>query len=88
MASSFPRATSGWDRGSSTASGPPAASSVDLDGRQHARPHQADADDDRTVPPKPGYSRAPLRHASVAARPDAVVADLRAAFAEADARAA
>jgi len=57
---------------------------VELDGRQHARPHQADRDDDRDL-----WLR---RHRYVARRygarqidqrPDVVIADLLAAFAEA-----
>jgi very-short-patch-repair endonuclease len=57
---------------------------VELDGRQHARPHQADSDDDRDLW---------LRHNRYVARrygdkqvdgqPHAVIADLRAAFDEA-----
>ncbi|MGZ8647032.1 MAG: DUF559 domain-containing protein [Solirubrobacteraceae bacterium] len=57
---------------------------VELDGRQHARPHQADADDDRDlwlrshryVPCR--YGTKQLDHGS-----DDVIADLLAAFAEA-----
>ncbi|HET9740560.1 MAG TPA: type IV toxin-antitoxin system AbiEi family antitoxin domain-containing protein [Solirubrobacteraceae bacterium] len=57
---------------------------VELDGRQHARPHQADADDDRDlwlrhhrfVPRRYGIKQVDRHH-------DAVIADLLAAFADA-----
>ena len=62
---------------------------VELDGRQHARPHQADADDDRDLwLRRHGYVVRRYGTRQVAEQPDAVVADLLAAFAEADAPAA
>jgi very-short-patch-repair endonuclease len=57
---------------------------VELDGRQHTRPHQADLDDDRDL-----YLRAnhyvPRRYGTkqVDDRPEAVIADLNQAFTEA-----
>lgn len=54
---------------------------VELDGRQHARPHQADTDDDRDL-----YLRrrryVPRRYGTkqVDDRPDDVIADLLEAF--------
>jgi very-short-patch-repair endonuclease len=57
---------------------------VELDGRQHERPHQADSDDDRDLWLRAnGYVARRYGQRQVDARPDAVIADLRNAFAEA-----
>jgi hypothetical protein len=55
---------------------------VELDGRQHARPHQADADDDRDLWLRgQGYVVRRYGIRQVVEQPDAVIADLRAAIA-------
>jgi very-short-patch-repair endonuclease/predicted transcriptional regulator of viral defense system len=60
---------------------------VELDGRQHERPHQADSDDDRDLWLRAnGYVARRYGQRQVDERPDAVIADLRGAFAEAPAR--
>jgi very-short-patch-repair endonuclease len=57
---------------------------VELDGRQHERPRQADEDDDRDLwLRRHGYVARRYGERQIAARPDAVVADLEAAFVEA-----
>jgi very-short-patch-repair endonuclease/predicted transcriptional regulator of viral defense system len=57
---------------------------VELDGRQHERPHQADTDDDRDLWLRSnGYVARRYGQRQVDERPDAVIADLRNAFAEA-----
>jgi very-short-patch-repair endonuclease len=57
---------------------------VELDGRQHERPHQADSDDDRDLWLRSnGYVARRYGQRQVDERPDAVIADLRNAFAEA-----
>jgi very-short-patch-repair endonuclease len=57
---------------------------VELDGRQHERPRQADEDDDRDLwLRRHGYVARRYGERQIAARPNAVVADLEAAFVEA-----
>jgi very-short-patch-repair endonuclease len=57
---------------------------VELDGRQHERPHQADSDDDRDLWLRShGYVTRRYGKRQIDERPDDVVADLRDAFAEA-----
>jgi very-short-patch-repair endonuclease len=54
---------------------------VELDGGQHDRPHQADTDRDRDLWLRAhGYATRRYGHGQIAARPDAVVADLLAAL--------
>jgi very-short-patch-repair endonuclease len=57
---------------------------VELDGRQHTRPHQADSDDDRDLWLR-GHGYIPRRYGErqVKHRPDDVIDDLLDAFAEA-----
>jgi len=57
---------------------------VELDGRQHERPRQADSDDDRDLwLRRHGYVARRYGKRQIEGRPDAVVADLRDAFAQA-----
>ena len=57
---------------------------VELDGRQHERPHQADADDDRDLwLRRHGYVARRYGKRQIEQRPDEVIADLLDAFAEA-----
>jgi very-short-patch-repair endonuclease len=57
---------------------------VELDGRQHERPHQADCDDDRDLwLRRHGYVARRYGKRQLDERPDDVIADLRDAFAEA-----
>ena len=57
---------------------------VELDGRQHERPHQADSDDDRDLWLRaPGYVARRYAKKQIDGRPQAVIADRLAAFAEA-----
>jgi very-short-patch-repair endonuclease len=57
---------------------------VELDGRQHERPHQADSDDDRDLwLRRHGYVTRRYGKRQIDERPDEVLADLRDAFAEA-----
>jgi len=57
---------------------------VELDGRQHERPHQAASDDDRDLWLRAnGYVARRYGQRQVDERPDAVITDLRSAFAEA-----
>jgi very-short-patch-repair endonuclease len=57
---------------------------VELDGRQHTRPHQADSDDDRDLWLRANrYVARRYGQTQVDERPDAVSNDLEAAFAEA-----
>jgi very-short-patch-repair endonuclease len=57
---------------------------VELDGRQHARPHQADSDDDRDLwLRRHGYVTRRYGTKQIDEQPDAALADLRAAFKEA-----
>jgi very-short-patch-repair endonuclease/predicted transcriptional regulator of viral defense system len=57
---------------------------VELDGRQHDRPHQADRDDDRDLwLRRNGYVARRYGTTQVTTRPDDVIADLRDAFAQA-----
>jgi hypothetical protein len=58
---------------------------VELDGRQHTRPHQADSDDDRDLwLRRQGYVTRRYGKRQVDERPDDVIADLLDAFAQAD----
>jgi very-short-patch-repair endonuclease len=57
---------------------------VELDGRQHERPRQADSDDDRDLwLRRHGYVARRYGKRQIEGRPDAVVADLEDAFAQA-----
>ena len=57
---------------------------VELDGRQHDRPHQADSDDDRDLWLRRNhYVARRYGKKQIAARPDDVIADLEDAFAQA-----
>jgi very-short-patch-repair endonuclease len=57
---------------------------VELDGRQHERPHQADSDDDRDLwLRRHGYVVRRYGKRQIEQRPDEVIADLLNAFAEA-----
>jgi very-short-patch-repair endonuclease len=57
---------------------------VELDGRQHERPHQADCDDDRDLwLRRNGYVARRYGTRQVGGRPDDVIADLLSAFEEA-----
>jgi very-short-patch-repair endonuclease len=57
---------------------------VELDGRQHERPHQADSDDDRDLwLRRHGYVARRYGKRQIEQRPDEVIADLLEAFAEA-----
>jgi very-short-patch-repair endonuclease len=57
---------------------------VELDGRQHQRPHQADSDDDRDLwLRRHGYIARRYGKKQLEARPDDVIADLEDAFAQA-----
>ena len=57
---------------------------VELDGRQHARPHQADADDDRDLWLRRNrYVARRYGTSQIDTRPDDVIADLEDAFAQA-----
>jgi very-short-patch-repair endonuclease len=57
---------------------------VELDGRQHERPHQADCDDDRDLwLRRHGYVVRRYGKRQIEQRPDEVIADLRHAFGEA-----
>jgi very-short-patch-repair endonuclease len=57
---------------------------VELDGRQHERPHQADSDDDRDLwLRRHGYVARRYGKGQIEQRPDQVIADLLNAFAEA-----
>jgi very-short-patch-repair endonuclease len=57
---------------------------VELDGRQHDRPHQADSDDDRDLwLRRHGYIARRYGKKQIEARPDDVIADLEEAFAQA-----
>jgi very-short-patch-repair endonuclease len=57
---------------------------VELDGRQHERPHQADSDDDRDLwLRRHGYVARRYGKRQIEERPDEVIADLLDAFAEA-----
>jgi very-short-patch-repair endonuclease len=57
---------------------------VELDGRQHDRPHQADSDDDRDLwLRRNGYVARRYGKRQLDDRPDEVIEDLRNAFAEA-----
>jgi very-short-patch-repair endonuclease len=56
---------------------------VELDGRQHERPHQADSDDDRDLWLRAhGYTKRRYGKKQIDQQPDAVVTDLLAAFAQ------
>jgi very-short-patch-repair endonuclease len=58
---------------------------VELDGRQHERPHQADTDDDRDLwLRRHGYVGRRYGKRQIEQRPDDVIADLLNAFAEAE----
>jgi len=57
---------------------------IELDGRQHQRPHQADSDDDRDLwLRRHGYVARRYGKRQIEQRPDEVIADLLDAFAEA-----
>ncbi|HEX6744606.1 MAG TPA: DUF559 domain-containing protein, partial [Solirubrobacteraceae bacterium] len=57
---------------------------VELDGRQHERPHQADSDDDRDLwLRRHRYVARRYGKRQIQQRPDDVIADLLDAFAEA-----
>jgi very-short-patch-repair endonuclease len=57
---------------------------AELDGRQHARPHQADSDDDRDLwLRRHGYVTRRYGTKQIDEQPDAVLGDLKAAFKEA-----
>ena len=57
---------------------------VELDGRQHQRPHQADSDDDRDLwLRRHGYIARRYGKRQIEQQPDEVIADLLNAFAEA-----
>ena len=59
---------------------------VELDGRQHERPHQADSDDDRDLwLRRHGYVTRRYGKRQIDERPDDVIADLLDSFAQADA---
>ena len=58
---------------------------VELDGRQHERPRQADSDDDRDLwLRRDGYVTRRYGKRQIDDRPDDVIADLLDAFAQAD----
>jgi very-short-patch-repair endonuclease len=58
---------------------------VELDGRQHDRPHQADSDDDRDLwLRRHGYRTRRYGKRQIEQQPDDVIADLLDAFAQAD----
>ena len=75
-------ATSPSARGPSTACGRERRVAVELDGRQHQRPHQADSDDDRDLwLRRHGYVTRRYGKRQIDQHPDDVIADLLAALA-------